>query len=65
MLMNILRIVSLAIAVCFGMPVMAASVPNVFLIYADELGYGDVQCYNPARGKIKTPHIDRLATEGM
>ena len=65
MLMNILRTVSLTIAVCFGMPVMAASVPNVVLIYADDLGYGDVQCYNPARGKIKTPHIDRLATEGM
>ena len=28
-------------------------------------GYGDVQCYNPERGKIPTPHIDRLAKEGM
>ena len=39
--------------------------PNIFIIYADDLGYGDVQCYNPDRGKIPTPHIDRLATEGM
>lgn len=39
--------------------------PNVLLILADDLGYGDVQCYNPERGKIPTPHIDRLAAEGM
>ncbi|NND07027.1 MAG: arylsulfatase [Saprospiraceae bacterium] len=39
--------------------------PNIIIIYADDLGYGDVQAYNPVRGKIPTPHIDRLATEGM
>jgi len=39
--------------------------PNIVIIYADDLGYGDVQCYNPDRGKIPTPHIDRLAVEGM
>ena len=39
--------------------------PNVLVILADDLGYGDVQCYNPERGKIATPHIDRLAAEGM
>ena len=39
--------------------------PNILVIYADDLGYGDVQCYNPARGKIPTPHIDRLAAGGM
>ncbi|SHN10057.1 Arylsulfatase A [Cyclobacterium lianum] len=39
--------------------------PNLVIIYADDLGYGDVQSYNPARGKISTPHIDRLASEGM
>lgn len=43
----------------------ASHLPNVVLIYADDLGYGDVQCYNPQRGKIPTPHIDRLASEGM
>ena len=40
-------------------------VPNVVLILADDLGYGDVQCYNPDRGKIPTPQIDRLAAQGM
>ena len=39
--------------------------PNIVVIYADDLGYGDVQCYNPERGKIPTPHIDRLAQQGV
>ena len=39
--------------------------PNIVIIYADDLGYGDVSCYNPQRGKIPTPHIDRLASQGM
>jgi len=39
--------------------------PNILIIYADDLGYGDVACYNPDRGKIPTPHIDRLASQGM
>jgi len=39
--------------------------PNLLVIYADDLGYGDVQCYNPQRGKIPTPHIDKLAAQGM
>ena len=39
--------------------------PNIVLIMCDDLGYGDVQCLNPENGKIKTPHIDKLASEGM
>lgn len=39
--------------------------PNIVVILADDLGYGDVQCYNPQRGRIPTPHIDRLAAQGM
>lgn len=39
--------------------------PNIVVIYADDLGYGDVRCYNPERGKIATPNIDSLATRGM
>jgi arylsulfatase A len=41
------------------------SKPNIVIILADDLGYGDVQCLNPQRGKIATPHIDRLAAQGM
>ncbi len=36
---------------------------NIVLIYADDLGYGDVSCYGARR--IRTPHIDRLAREGL
>ena len=39
--------------------------PNIVLIMCDDLGYGDVQCLNPEHGKIKTPHIDKLAGQGM
>ena len=45
-------------------PLMAGERPNVVVILADDLGYGDVKCLN-ANGKIATPHIDRLAAEGM
>ena len=38
--------------------------PNLVYIICDDLGYGDVSALNP-RGKIPTPHIDRLAEEGM
>lgn len=37
--------------------------PNVIYILADDLGYGDLGCYG--QKKLKTPNIDRIATEGM
>jgi arylsulfatase A-like enzyme len=39
--------------------------PNVVYIIADDLGYGDVRVLNPQRGRIDTPHMDRLARAGM
>ena len=38
--------------------------PNILLLYADDLGYGDLGCYNP-QSKIPTPHLDKLASQGM
>ncbi|MEM6473511.1 MAG: arylsulfatase, partial [Planctomycetota bacterium] len=38
--------------------------PNVVLILADDLGYGDVQCYN-RESRIPTPSLNQLAKEGM
>ena len=37
--------------------------PNIIYILADDLGYGDLGCYG--QKLIQTPHIDRLAEEGM
>ena len=37
--------------------------PNIILIVADDLGYGDLGAYGQDR--IRTPHLDRMATEGM
>lgn len=42
----------------------AKDTPNIVYILADDMGYGDVSCLNK-EGKIATPHIDRLAKEGM
>jgi arylsulfatase len=41
----------------------AADLPNIVLIFADDLGYGELGCYG--QQWIKTPHIDRLAAQGM
>ncbi len=37
--------------------------PNIIFILADDLGLGELGCYG--QKKIKTPHLDRLAAEGM
>ena len=38
--------------------------PNILFILADDLGYGDLSCYNP-ESKVATPNIDQLAREGI
>lgn len=38
--------------------------PNIIMVLVDDLGYGDVSCFNPD-SKIHTPNIDKLASEGM
>ncbi len=55
------------VAVFNGFPLSIATArqnPNIVYILCDDLGYGDVRCLNP-RGKILTPNIDRLASQGM
>lgn len=49
---------ALAAAPLFG------KTPNVLILYADDLGYGDLGCYYEG-SKIPTPHLDQLAKEGM
>ena len=50
---------------CFiGVSALQASDrPNVVFILADDLGYGELGCYG--QEKIRTPHLDRLASQGM
>jgi arylsulfatase A len=38
--------------------------PNIVIILADDLGYGDIASFNP-NGRVPTPHVDRLAREGV
>ncbi len=62
--------ISIVVAlVCFSLHQPCAngaspSLPNIVIILADDLGYGDLGCYN-AESKIPTPNLDRLAREGM
>jgi arylsulfatase A len=46
----------------FSLPAFAERVPNIIVIYADDLGWGDVG-FN-GRKEWKTPHLDRLARQG-
>jgi arylsulfatase len=42
---------------------LVAAPPNVVVLFADDLGYGDVGCFGAK--DIRTPHLDRMAKEGM
>lgn len=41
----------------------ASQKPNVIVILADDLGYGDLKCYGAKN--VETPHVDKLASEGI
>lgn len=45
-------------------PADAQDLPNIIIIYADDLGYGDLSCYN-TECAYKTPWLDRMAAEGI
>ncbi len=42
----------------------AAGKPNIVILYADDMGYGDLRANHP-ESKISTPHLDKLAASGM
>jgi len=46
-----------------GMDETVSAAPNIIIIYADDLGYGELGVYGQT--KIETPNIDQLANEGM
>jgi arylsulfatase A-like enzyme len=53
-----------AAAALAGFAIGAEAKPNIVVILADDLGTGDVSCYNP-EGKTRTPNLDNLANEGV
>lgn len=57
-------LLALTASACSGLPERPQRPPNVVILYADDLGYGDLGCYQEG-SKIPTPHLDRLAAEGM
>lgn len=59
-----MRAFCLVLVSLFGVHVSAVEMPNIVLVLADDLGYGDVRCYNP-ESKIPTPHLDRMARDGI
>ena len=55
---------TLLLSLLAGLAAAENSKPNILVILADDLGYGDVHCYND-KSKLATPNLDRLAHEGM
>jgi arylsulfatase A-like enzyme len=55
---------SCILLIAFAQVSLAAEMPNIVVVLVDDMGYGDPGCYNP-KSKIPTPHIDRLAREGL
>ena len=56
------RFIKLTASILLTTSAFAAEKPNVVLIFADDLGYGDLSCYGAT--KLKTPNIDKLAKDG-
>jgi len=60
--LNLLLFLPVLAAVALATSFTQAATPNFIIIFADDQGYGDLSCFGSKT--IKTPHIDRLATEG-
>ncbi len=58
------KIIAFAAVVLIASVAVAKEYPNIVFILADDLGYGDVGCYN-SESKVPTPNLDRLAKEGI
>ncbi len=59
------RLIALsALMVCSAPASQAQGLPNIVIVYADDLGYGDLSVYNP-EAAYRTPRIDRMAAEGI
>jgi len=64
MKISTLLLASVALFCLTTLPILAADrPPNIIVVFTDDQGYGDLGCYGSPN--IETPHIDRLAAEGM
>lgn len=63
-LLHVITIVLCFISVLANAKTKKDSKPNVIIIMADDMGYGDPKCYNPD-SKIPTPNMDKLSKQGM
>jgi len=59
---RVAALIMLALAVALPATAQGRDTPNVVIIYADDIGYGDFGCYG---GTIPTPHVDQLAAGGL
>lgn len=57
------RVLSIVLMAFIGAPLSAQQKPNIIIILADDLGYGQLGCYG--QQMVHTPHIDSLAAEGI
>jgi arylsulfatase len=55
-----MRVLFILFSLC---PSLFAALPNIIVILADDLGYGDLGCYGAK--DIRTPHLDKMAAEGL
>ena len=61
---SVIRNAGLAFLLASAVPVAAQDLPNIVIIYCDDLGYGDLSCYNP-KAAYRTPRLDKMAKEGI
>lgn len=61
---TIVMLIALLLHAISAQAAAAKQPPNILFITCDNLGYGDLPCYNP-KSNIQAPHLDRLASPAV